>query len=254
MTELETESQLGVRVPHFEGPLELLLHLIKENKINIYDIPIAQITQQYLEALDWMKSLNLSIAGDFLVMAATLIHMKSKMLLPVHETEEGEDEEGEDPRQELVNRLLEYKKFKAAAGELESLEWHWRQVFFREPSETMLTEDEIFLGDITPYDLFNAMQKIIAKLPSKEGLTFEQDELSVRDQIRFILSKFEDSKTLLFDQLFEGHRTRFALVVTFLALLEVVRIGLIKLVQTEVCGPLRLIGTDNLQFNAGAAV
>jgi segregation and condensation protein A len=91
---LEMDSQIGVSVPHFEGPLELLLHLIKENKINIYDIPIAQITQKYLETLSWMKSVNLSIAGDFLVMAATLIYMKSKMLLPVHEAEEGEEEEG----------------------------------------------------------------------------------------------------------------------------------------------------------------
>ncbi len=246
MAELETEAQLGVSVPHFEGPLELLLHLIKENKINIYDIPIAQITRQYLETLNWIKSLNLSIAGDFLVMAATLIHIKSKMLLPVHETEEGEEEDDNDPREELVARLLEYKKFKAAAGDLESLESHWRQVFFRDPSDTMFSNDEIFLGDLTPFDLFDAMQKIVAKFPNKEGLTFEQDELSVRDQIRFIVSRFEHSKTLLFDQLFEDQKTRFALVVTFLALLEVVRLGLITLVQTEIGGPLRLIGTGNL--------
>jgi len=249
MAELETESQLGVSVPHFEGPLELLLHLIKENKINIYDIPIAQITQQYLDALDWMKSVNLSIAGDFLVMAATLILMKSKMLLPVHETAEGEEEEEEDaidPRQELVARLIAYKKFKAAAEEFESLESHWRQVFFRAPSAITASTDEIFLGDLTPFDLFDAMQKIIAQFPDKPGLTFEQDELSVRDKMRFILTRIEHSKSILFDQLFEGHKTRFSLVVTFLALLEVVRIGLIKLVQTELCGPLRLIGTDNL--------
>jgi len=245
---LEMDSQIGVSVPHFEGPLELLLHLIKENKINIYDIPIAQITQKYLETLSWMKSVNLSIAGDFLVMAATLIYMKSKMLLPVHEAEEGEEEEGGDPRQELVERLIAYKKFKAVAEDLESLESHWRQVFFREAAKatSSTSTDEIFLGDLTPFDLFEAMRKIIAQFPEKEGLTFEQDELSVRDQIRFIVSKLEHSKTVLFYELFEGQKTRFAMVVTFLALLEVVRIGLVKMVQSDFCGPLRLIGTDNL--------
>jgi len=244
---LETDSQIGVSVPHFEGPLDLLLHLIKENKINIYDIPIAQITQQYLEALHWMKSVNLSIAGDFLVMAATLILMKSKMLLPTHEVEEEEeDDDLGDPRQDLVERLIAYKKFKAAAEDLESLESHWRQVFFREATKPASSTDEILMGDLTPFDLFEAMRKIIAQFPEKEGLTFEQDELSVRDQIRFIVSKLQHSKTILFYELFEGQKTRFAVVVTFLALLEVVRIGLIKMAQTDFCGPLRLIGTDNL--------
>ncbi len=247
LAELEVESSLGVKVPNFEGPLELLLHLIKEDEINIYDIPIAKITQQYLEALDVMKSLNLTIAGDFLVMAATLIHIKSKMLLPVHETEEDEDrEEGEDPRQELVARLLEYKKFKEAAEGLAVRESTWRQIFFRTPAEATAS-DEIYLGDLTAFDLFSALQKVIARLPAdKAGLTIEPDALSVRDQINFIVSKMEGLSSLLFDQLFEGAKTRTAVVVTFLALLEVVRIGLIKIIQTEMCGPLRLVGTNNL--------
>lgn len=148
MTELETDSGLGVKVGAFEGSLELLLHLIKENQINIYDIPIALITQQYLDTLERMTSLKLSIAGDFLVMAATLIHIKSKMLLPVHEAETDEESE-EDPRQELVARLLEYKKFKEAAGELSSCESIWRQVSSREDHSIAAdtTSEEIFLGE-----------------------------------------------------------------------------------------------------------
>ncbi len=245
MTEFETDSGLGVKVGTFEGSLELLLHLIKENQINIYDIPIALITQQYLDTLDIMSSLNLSIAGDFIVMAATLIHIKSKMLLPVYETEDEEDLE-DDPRQELVARLLEYKKFKEAAFELESCETIWRQIFSREAISTTPPSEEISLGDLALSDLFNALQKVIARLPNKDVLTIENDELSVRDRIGFILSMMENETSLLFDQLFDGIETRHSVVITFLALLELIRLGLIKILQGENFGSLRLIGTDNL--------
>jgi len=245
MTGLETDSGLGVKVDAFEGSLELLLHLIKENQINIYDIPIALITQQYLDTLDLMSSLNLSIAGDFLVMAATLIHIKSKTLLPAYEIEEEEDSE-EDPRHELVARLLEYKKFKEAARELESCETIWRQVFSREAMPTTALSEEISLGDVGLHDLLTALQNVIASLPNKDVLTIKTDELSVRDQIGFILSMMEGKKSFLFEQLFEGIETRHNVVITFLALLEIIRLGLIKILQIETCGPLRLIATDNL--------
>jgi len=246
MVALETDSGLGVKVDAFEGSLELLLHLIKENQINIYDIPIALITQQYLETIDLMTSLKLSVAGDFLVMAATLIHIKSKMLLPVHEVEENEELE-EDPRQELVARLLEYKKFKEAAGELESYETIWRQVFSREaPPTTTPSEEEMILGDMDMNDLLKALQKVIDRLPNKDVLTIQTDELSVRDQIGFILSLVENGKSLLFDQLFSGIDTRYRVVITFLALLEIIRLGLIKILQVENCNTIRLIGTENL--------
>lgn len=245
MTGLETDSGLGVKVDAFEGSLELLLHLIKENKIDIYDIPIAIITTQYLDTLDLMTSLKLSLAGDFLVMAATLIHIKSKMLLPIHETEAEETLE-EDPRQELVARLLEYKKFKEAAGALESYESIWSHVFSREAAHTTESSEEIPLGDLTISDLLSALQKVIARLPNKNVLTIHADELSVRDRIGFILSMLENESSLLFDQLFDGIETRYHVVVTFLALLEVIRLGLIKILQVENCSSLRLIRTENL--------
>ncbi|MEK7286102.1 MAG: segregation/condensation protein A [Nitrospirota bacterium] len=245
---MEDVSGIGVKVPAFEGSLELLLHLIKENQVNIYDIPIAFITQQYLETLDQMKSLNLSIAGDFLVMAATLIHIKSKMLLPVHETEEAEEIE-EDPRFELVARLLEYKKFKEAAGELESFETIQRQIFARAPLPVDSETCEISLGNLDMTDLLTALQKVIARLPDPATLFIQNDELSVRDKIYFLVSMMEPGKTLLFDQIFDGVQTRHEVVVTFLALLEVIRLGLIKVLQLEDCGALRLIGTDNLKNN-----
>ncbi|MBI3597856.1 MAG: segregation/condensation protein A [Nitrospirae bacterium] len=244
---METDSGLGVKVGAFEGSLELLLHLIQENQINIYDIPIALITQQYLETLEQMTSLKLSVAGDFLVMAATLIHIKSKMLLPVYETDEEEALE-EDPRHELVARLLEYQKFKEAAGTLESYETIWRQVFVREALLATASDpsEEIFLGDVGVHDLLKALQKVIERLPNKDILTIHNDELSVRDRIGFILSLMEHEKSLLFEQLFDGIETRYGVVVTFLALLEIIRLGLIKILQVENCSALRLMSTDNL--------
>src|SRR2546425_2421879 len=125
------EDSYRIRLDEFEGPLDLLLHLIKKNEINIYDIPIALITKQYLDYISTMKSLNLVVAGEFLVMAATLIHIKSRMLLPVETEGDEEDEAGEDPRAELVRRLLEYKQFKEAAGELVQRGQQWREGFCR---------------------------------------------------------------------------------------------------------------------------
>jgi segregation and condensation protein A len=248
MSALEMDTQLGVKVEAFEGSLELLLHLIKENQINIYDIPIALITQQYLETLDLMKSFNLSVAGDFLVMAATLIHIKSKMLLPVHEIEEEEDLE-DDPRQELVARLLEYKKFKEAAGDLESFETIWRQVFSREPQAFDPASEEISLGNLEISDLLNALQKVMTRLPNPAVLAIQDDELSVRDKIGFIISMMETERSILFDQLFDEVKTRHEVIVTFLALLEVIRLGLIKVLQVENGESLRLMGTNNLLKN-----
>src|SRR3989475_6256777 len=127
------EDSYRIRLNEFEGPLDLLLHLIKKDEINIYDIPIATITKQYLDYIKMMKSLNLVVAGEFLVMAATLIHIKSRMLLPVESDGDDEDETDEDPRAELVRRLLEYKRFKEAAGELVQRGQQWREGLGRQP-------------------------------------------------------------------------------------------------------------------------
>jgi segregation and condensation protein A len=242
---MEVDSPYEVKLGNFEGPLELLLHLIKKNEINIYDIPIALITQQYIDTLHLMKSLNLSIAGEFLVMAATLIHIKSKTLLPPSETEE-ESEEG-DPRQELVWRLLEYQKFKDAAERLEQRESLWREIFRREPvpSQELLPE-EIPLVDVTLYDLLDALKNVLLRLPDKKLLQITADELSVKDRMQFLMEQMESTESVLFSELFEGISTRYAVVVTFLALLEVIRLGLIQVLQGDICGPLRLLKTKNL--------
>ena len=247
--ELEaSETSYEVKVGDFEGPLELLLHLIKKNEINIYDIPIALITQQYIEALDLMKSLNLSIAGEFLVMAATLIHIKSKTLLPSSETEEEGEEE--DPRQALVRRLLEYQKFKDAADQLEDREEIWRDIFRREPLPMELAPEEVPLVDLSLYHLLDAFKNVLARLPDPQSFQITVDELSVKDRMRFIIERMENVESLLFDQLFEDVLTRHALVVTFLALLEIIRLGLVRVLQGEICGPLRLLKTQNLSSEA----
>lgn len=240
---MESEAAYEVKVGTFEGPLELLLHLIKKNEINIYDIPIALITQQYIETLDLMKSLNLSIAGEFLVMAATLIHIKSKTLLPPAEEEADE----EDPRRELVARLLEYQKFKNAAEQLEERESLWREIFRKEPSPSPeLLPEEVPLVDLDLYDLLDALKNVLAKIPDKKVLQVTIDELTVKDRMQFLMERMETIESILFDDLFEGIRTRHSVVVTFLALLEIIRLGLVRVVQGDVCGPLRLFKTKNL--------
>lgn len=242
---MDPESSYEVKVGTFEGPLELLLHLIKKNEINIYDIPIALITQQYIETLDLMKSLNLSIAGEFLVMAATLIHIKSRMLLPPSETEDGLDEE--DPREELVWRLLEYQKFKDAAEQLETRESIWREIFRREPAPPPeLLPEEVPLVDLDLYDLLDALKTVLSRLPDKKVLEVSTEELSVKDRMQAVIDRIESVESFLFEQLFDGLQTRQAVVVTFLALLELIRLGLVRVLQGEICGPLRLFKTENL--------
>lgn len=243
--EESVEESYEVKVGSFEGPLELLLHLIKKNEINIYDIPIALITKQYIETLDLMKALNLSIAGEFLVMAATLIHIKSKMLLPLPDPEE----EGEqvDPRQELIWRLLEYKRFKDAASKLEDKEAEWRNIFRREPEPSIeLPPDEVSLGDVSLYELFDAFQTVLSRTKDESVLEISADTLSVKEQMQFLIERISSVDSLLFEELFLELMTRRIVIVTFVALLEVIRLGLIRILQGEVCGPLRLMKTKNL--------
>ena len=176
----QTELPYQVKIENFEGPLDLLLHLIKKNEINIYDIPIALIAQQYLDYLSVMKDLNLTVAGEFLVMAATLLHIKSRMLLPVDEVVVDE-EDGPDPREELVRRLLEYKQFKEAASQLDYKERLWRDVFSREPGPSVeLTKDESLLDEISLFDLVDALQGVLSRHPGKRLVEIIPDNLTVR--------------------------------------------------------------------------
>ena len=228
----DTANLYSVKVPVFEGPLDLLLHLIKENKIDIYDIPISIITHQYLEYIEVMKELNLEIASEFLVMAATLIYIKSRMLLPPDETIEMEEQE--DPRAGLVQRLLEYQAYKEVSGTLREKEELWGNVFARPPldKEEITIEPELYLFDVNIFDLMGALKKIISKVPA-EALKITRETLTVKDKIALIIEKMENEHTMRFDNLFTEDQTRIQVIVTFLALLEILRLGIARAYQDK---------------------
>jgi segregation and condensation protein A len=236
----QLELSYQVRLDKFEGPLDLLLHLIKKNEINIYDIPIALITQQYLEYLSLMKSLNLAVAGEFLVMAATLVHIKSRMLLPTDDLEADEDD-GPDPREELVRRLLEYKRYKDAAMQLDSRERLWREIFAREQSPAVPERsDEAPLEEVALFDLVDALHGVLARIPNKQSLEIMAETLTVKDRMNAILELLEGRESVTFLSLFDGQGHRMVIIVTFLALLELTRLGLIRVFQGETFGPILL--------------
>lgn len=242
----QTELPYQVRIENFEGPLDLLLHLIKKNEINIYDIPVAIIAQQYLEYLEAMEELNLNVAGDFLVMAATLLQIKSKMLLPVDERAE-DDEDGPDPREELVRRLLEYKTFKEAARQLDDQEKMWREVFWRE--ETPLdeeVEEDLPLENVSLFDLVDALKEVLERNPSSRLIEIVPDNLTVRERMNLILEMLEGKDSVSFAALFEGSSHRMVIVVTFLALLELMRVRVVRVFQAETFGPILVSRTFSL--------
>ncbi len=229
-----------VKLEVFEGPLDLLLHLIKKNEVNIYDIPISLVTQQYLEYVDLMNDLNLDIAGEFLLMAATLTHIKSKMLLP-QEEKASEDEEAEDPRAELVRKLLEYKSFKEVAEELGKMEDTWRDVFYNPPDKSIEDEEEVFI-EVGLFDLLEAFRDMLEKIPDKRSIEIVPDELTVRGRMTAIIERLDEAASegvTLLTLLEDGSAciersekcTRRTIIVTFLALLELARLRLIKLMQ-----------------------
>ncbi|MFI5303724.1 MAG: segregation and condensation protein A [Nitrospiria bacterium] len=238
--ELEEKDNSGysIKIDVFEGPLDLLLHLIKKHQINIYDIPIALITRQYIEYLELMKTLNLNVAGDFLVMAATLVHIKSKTLLPPDEMAQ---EEEEDPREELVFRLLEYKKFKEASLHLEERESVWTEIFRRPASlDAELVNEEFCFTDLNLFDLVEALQKVIERLPEKNWMEVTQEILSVTDRINDLLEFLEGKESATFNELFSGDSNKGMVVVTFLALLELCRLRLVNIIQSEDFGVIRV--------------
>lgn len=205
-TGIET-TPYSVKVPVFEGPLDLILHLIKENKIDIYDIPISVITHQYLEYIEIMKELNLEIAAEFLVMASMLIYIKSRMLLPPDETiETGEDQE--DPRAGLVQRLLEYQAFKEASTILRDMEETWSSIYSAPPidKDSLTPEPELYLFEVNMFDLMGALKQILSKAPP-ETIRITRETLTVKDRIAAIMDMMENEHTVRFDAMFEGDST-----------------------------------------------
>ena len=218
----------------FEGPLDLLLHLIKEQKMDIYDIRIAEITKQYLSYLDLLSELNLEMVGEYLVMAAELAKIKSKSLLPIPETEEDVlTAAGEDPRAELMRRLLEYQRYKEAAFELRQKEYDQQQIFSRTGEVVLENSEEELLIEANVFDLLTAFQKVLKEKSFKKNYEIKVTTLSVSDRISGILEILNVSESVTFDSLFTSLNTKQEVIVTFLAILELMRMQLIRSQQAR---------------------
>jgi segregation and condensation protein A len=226
-----------VALPSFEGPLDLLLHLIREHRVDVFDIPIALIAEKYNQSLAEMAALDLDIAGEFLVMAATLTHIKSRLLLPRTEAAadaaDGAEEQG-DPRAELVRRLLEYQKYKEVARQLAENDLLERDVFARRISPSASAQSEsAALAEVSVYRLIEALDRVLKTLEPRVGHEVVRDSLTLSAAMQGIAARLRPDAPVTFMQLFEGHRTRGAVVVTFLALLEMVKLRLVGVHQNE---------------------
>jgi len=226
----------------FEGPLDLLLHLIKKNEVNVHDIPIALITAQYLETIELMQELNLDVAGEYLVMAATLIHIKSKMLLPRPETAAAVEGEEEDPRDALVRRLLEHQKFKAAAGLLHERE-QLRAAQWQRPDDRVAAiagdeyEPEL---EVDLFSLLTAFQAVVQRAKQRPKVLLPPEQIPVEVRIDQLLARLSETEACGFEDLFADATDRGGLIVTFLALLEMIRLKLIRVFQSGSFGPIRV--------------
>ncbi len=224
----------NIKLDIFEGPLDLLLHLIKKNEVDIYDIPIAVITEQYLEYIEMIKEMNLDLAGEFLVVAATLVHIKSKTLLPVDEEAQAEEDEGVDPTEELVRRLLEYQRYKEAARGLNERLILGRDVFVRGqelPLEGI--EEETGLTNVSVFDLMEALKEVLRKAPKSRTIELTVERFKIADKINYIMEHLNQVKSAVFTSLFREDATRGEIIVTFLAVLELAKLIMIKIHQTE---------------------
>lgn len=229
------ETDYKVKLEVFEGPLDLLLYLVKQDEIDIYDISIERITKQYLTYLEAFKMLDLDVAGEFLVMAANLIYMKSRSLLPVAVQPPEEDAEEEDPRWDLIRQLIEYKKFKDAATHLQQRELYQENLIARNPETPDFSSDSPLLtSEVGIFDLINAFQKILKRLDKQEDLReiFEEN-YSVSDKINLIQKVMSSGIAIRFTELFASAASRTEVVVTFLALLELIRMKKLRVVQTN---------------------
>jgi segregation and condensation protein A len=226
----------NVQLEIFEGPLDLLLHLIKKNEVSITDIPIAGITEQYLATIELMQDLSLDVAGEFLVMAATLIHIKSRMLLPPSE-EGDDDDEGADPRADLIRRLLDYQRYKDAAAELEQRDMLSRDVFARSAPPA---DDAPFPGfrEVSVFELLSALRRVIERLPKDNIHEVTLDRITVREKMTLLLDRLRAQTQILFEELFSDAKSRMEVVVSFLAMLELVKVRAIRVIQEEAGGPI----------------
>ena len=236
-----TVEAYPVRLQNFEGPLDLLLHLIRQHQINVYDIPIALVTQQYLEYLELMQELDLDVAGDFLVMAATLIHIKSRLLLPRPAPEQATEDE-EDPRDALVRRLVAHQQFKAAAEMLHERETV-RSAQWTRPDERLTElageapEPEL---EVDLFSLMNAFRAVLERAKQRPQVVLPGEQISIESRIEQLLARLSETEACGFEDLFDDASTRADLIVTFLALLEMIRLKAVRVYQTGAYGEIRI--------------
>lgn len=226
----------------FEGPMDLLVYLIKKNEVDIYDIPIAKITRQYLEYVEWIRMMNLDSAGDFLLLASTLAQIKSRTLLPVHGNE---DDELEDPRLEIARPLLEYLEIKSVAEQLAERPLLGEATFARPPEKldfSMDAEEELI--KIGLFELIDAFQKVLKATGGIHKVDMRTDKFSVKEKISELTDLLEEKGSLSFDELFGAAPTRGELIVTFLAILEMVKLSLLRVAQHAQSGIIRLFFVD----------
>jgi segregation and condensation protein A len=243
MTEPEFESILEhypVKVANFEGPLDLLLHLIRKHEVSVYDIPIVLITQQYLDYIDMMQELNLDVAGDFLVMAATLIHIKSRMLLP--RPDPAQEDPEEDPREALVRRLLEHQKFKAAAELLHERETIRSAQWTRAdgPIAEIAGEAPEPEVEVDLFSLISAFRAVVERAKQRPKIYLPGEQIPIEDRIEQLLARLSETEACGFDDLFEDLKSRAGMIVTFLAILEMIRLKLIRVFQSSAVGGIRV--------------
>lgn len=239
-----SHEEYKVKLEVFEGPLDLLLYLIKKDELEIHNIPMESITAQYIQYIELMQMLDLNIAGEFLVMAATLMMIKSRMLLPVEERPELEEED--DPRWDLVRQLVEYKKFKDAAMHLEELAVRREDVFAREGEGVQLgPEPDVALHDVSIFDLIAAFNEALKKAPKEELAEIFGDRYTVAEKIDFLTNAVRERKGIRLSELLRGMRHRYEMVCTFLAVLELIRLKQIRVCQAGMFGEIEIVAVED---------
>ncbi len=242
-------SEYKVKFEVFEGPLDLLLYLIKKEEVDIYEVNLTRLATQFIEYIDLMREFDLEIAGEFLVMASTLMYIKSRELLPVDQRTEAEgEEEGEDPRWELIRQLVAYKKFKDAAAQLQVLEARQEGVFPRVPAKLEFEDDAPApKPDISIFDLLNAVNGVLKRFSTQEDLReIFEDKWTVSEKIEFLVTLIRERGRVKFSELFAAATSRSEVVCTFLALLELMRLKQLVCSQPEAFGEIEISGAPNV--------
>ena len=246
---MPVQEEYKVELEVFEGPLDLLLYLIKRDEVDIYDITIERITSQYMEHLSVMRMLDLNIAGEFIVMAATLMMIKSRLLLPIEERAEEEEEE-DDPRWDLVRQLVEYKKFKDIANQLQEREYHQENVFdFGGKSVAVLEPDDpsLVMQDVSLFDLIAAFSEVLKHAPPEQIGEIAGDHYTVADKIDHVLKTIRAKGSMRFSEMFSKMASRHEIICTFLAMLELLRLRHVKAAQDSHFGEIVITKSDEAE-------